>query len=84
MFAHSVIVNTAVGTRRWQYDIDTKRTVSLQELKDAIVNAVRDVPGVLRDPEPEALIVDVSPDSVKVRILWSTHDARQHQMLGIL
>ena len=41
MFAHSVIVNTAVGTRRWQYDIDTKRTVSLQELKDAIVNGGR-------------------------------------------
>jgi hypothetical protein len=40
------------------------------------------VPGVLGDPEPEALIVDVSADSVKIRILWSTHDSHQHEMLG--
>lgn len=82
LFTKSVTVNTAMGTRRWQYDVDVKRTGNLQELKTTIVNVVQGVPGVLRDPEPEALIVDVTPDSVKVRVLWSTNDAHQHQMLG--
>jgi len=82
LFTHSVIVNTPMGTRRWQYDLDVKRTENLQELKTAIVSAVRRVPGVLADPEPEALVVEAAPDLVKIRILWSTHDSHQHQMLG--
>jgi small conductance mechanosensitive channel len=82
LFTHAVIVNTAMGSRRWQYDLAVKRTASLKELKTKIVQAVRKVPGVLPDPAPEALVVDATPDVVKVRILWSTHDSHQHQMLG--
>ncbi len=82
LFTHSVTVNTAMGTRRWQYDIDVKKNGSLKELKNMLVNVVRGVPGVLGDPEPEALVVDLSADSVKIRILWSTHDSHQHEMLG--
>ena len=40
-----------------------------------LVNVVRGVPGVSGDPKPEALIVDVTAESVKIRILWSTHDS---------
>jgi small conductance mechanosensitive channel len=82
LFTHSVIVNTATGSRRWQYDLEVKKTGDLQSLKNTIVEAVRKVPGVLPEPAPEALIVDATPDQVKLRILWSTHDSRQHQMLG--
>ena len=82
LFTHSVIVNTAMGSRRWQYDLDVKRNQNLKQLKETIVNAIRRVPGVLSDPEPQALIVEATPDAVKMRILWSTHDSRQHQMLG--
>ena len=42
---------------------------------------VRKVPGVLPEPAPEALLVDVAPDAAKVRVLWSTQDSQQHQML---
>jgi small conductance mechanosensitive channel len=82
LFTHSVIVNTAMGSRRWQYDLDVKRSQNLQQVKDIIVNAIRRVPGVLSDPPPEAFAVDATPDTLKLRILWSTHDSRQHQMLG--
>jgi len=82
LFTKSVIVNTAMGSRRWQYDFDVRKMGSLQDLKDMLVQTVRAVPGVLADPAPEALIVDTSPDSVKIRVLWSTHDSHQHQMLG--
>jgi len=45
------------------------------------VYGVRKVPSVLPEPAPEALLVDVAPDAAKVRVLWSTQDSRQHQML---
>jgi small conductance mechanosensitive channel len=82
LFTHAVIVNTAMGSRRWQYDLNLKKTSSLRELKTKIASAVRKVPGVLSDPGREAFVVDTALDVVKVRILWSTHDSHQHQMLG--
>jgi small conductance mechanosensitive channel len=82
LFTHAVIVNTAMGSRRWQYDMDVKRNENLEQLKDTIVNAVRRVPGILSEPAPEVLVVEATPDTVKMRTLWSTRDTRQHQMLG--
>ena len=82
LFTHSVVVNTALGSRRWQYDLTLTKTSKIEELKDRIVEDIRRVPGVLRDPSPEALIRDVSSDAAKLRILWSTHEPRQDQMLA--
>lgn len=82
LFTHSVIVNTALGSRRWQYELSLKQIAGLEELKKAVVSAVRKVPGVLPEPAPQALLSEVTPDSVKMRLLWSTRDARQHQMLA--
>jgi small conductance mechanosensitive channel len=83
LFTHSVIVNTALGARRWEYDVGAKDVRNLGELKLSIVRAVQTVPGVLSDPTPEALVVDLGAglDTVKVRVLWWTHDVHQHQML---
>jgi small conductance mechanosensitive channel len=81
LFTHPVIVNTATGSRRWQYDLAVNKQQDLRELKKTIVNAIRKVPGVLSNPEPEALIIEANPDTAKVRMLWSTHDSHQHQML---
>jgi small-conductance mechanosensitive channel len=82
LFTHSVVVNTALGSRRWQYDLNVGKASRIEELKDRIVEGIRSVPGVLPDPSPEALIVDVTSDAAKLRILWSTHEPGQHQMLA--
>ncbi len=82
LFTHSVIVNTALSLRRWQYDMTAANVRRLGELKSLILDAIRKVPGVLPDPAPEALVVDVSPDSAKLRVLWWTHETRQHEMLA--
>lgn len=82
LFTHSVIVNTALSLRRWQYDVTAGNVRRLAELKSSILDAVGKVAGVLPDPGPEALVVDVSPDSAKLRILWWTHETRQHDMLA--
>jgi small conductance mechanosensitive channel len=83
LFTHSMIVNAALGMRRWEYDLTVKAR-DLDEIRSRIVSSVQSVPGVLSDPAPEALVVNAdatAPDTVKVRVLWWTDDPRQHQML---
>jgi small conductance mechanosensitive channel len=85
LFTHSVIVNTAEDRRRWEYDFTVTEVEGVEELKSAVVEAVRKVPGVLQDPAPEVLMMDLtSPDAtaMKFRVLWWSTDPRQHQMLG--
>jgi hypothetical protein len=58
------------------------RRSDLQDLKETICRAIRAVPGILSQPEAEAVVTDVTPDAAKIRILWSTKDSRQYQMLA--
>jgi small conductance mechanosensitive channel len=84
LFTHSVIVNTAGDVRRWEYDFSVKVASDLAALKSAISNAVRKVPGVLSEPSPEVLVLELSDleaNTVKLRLLWWTKAPRQHQML---
>jgi small conductance mechanosensitive channel len=85
LFMHSVIVNTAYDKRRWEYDLELKDARGLPQLKDAIIQAVRSVSGVLPEPPPEVLITGVAEPKTqggKLKILWWTKDPRQHQMLA--
>jgi small-conductance mechanosensitive channel len=85
LFTHSVTVNTALDIRRWEYDLAVKGIGELAELKSVVINAVSEVQGVLSDPGPEALVMDLGdPDlnAVKVRVLWWTKAPRQHEMLA--
>jgi small conductance mechanosensitive channel len=84
LFTHSVTVNTALDVRRWEYDVPVKGSEDLDEIKDLIVDAISDVPGVLPDPAPEALLMDVNGadlSSFKIHVLWSTKTTHQHEML---
>jgi small-conductance mechanosensitive channel len=82
LFTRSVIVNTALNTRRWEYDLTVARSRDLTKIRSLIVNTVRGVPGVLSDPTPETLVTDLNPDAVKLRVLWWTQGTRQHDMLA--
>jgi small-conductance mechanosensitive channel len=84
LFTHSVIVNTALDMRRWEYPLNVKGIQGINEMKSRVVKAVRSVPGVLSDPGPEALVMDVDAvaDTAKLRVLWWTRDSHQHQMLA--
>jgi small conductance mechanosensitive channel len=84
LFTHSVIVNTALDNRRWDYFLSLKGVRDLSQLKSSIIAAVGKAPGVLADPAPEALVMDLGDsdaNSVKMHILWSTKASRQHEML---
>ena len=83
LFTRSVIVNTAFGVRRWEYDLTLPQDGDLEGTKTGIKKADAAVPGVLSDPAPEALLTELpAPETVKIRVLWATHDPSQHQMLG--
>jgi small conductance mechanosensitive channel len=85
LFTHSVIVNTALDIRRWDYALSVKGIRDVPALKSVIVSTVIKVPGVLADPAPEALVMDLGDsdaNAVKIRVLWSTKTSRQHEMLA--
>ena len=85
LFTHSVTVNTALDIRRWEYDLAVHDIRELAQLKSLIINSVSKVQGVLSDPPPEVLVMDLGdPDlnAVKVRVLWWTKAPRQHEMLA--
>jgi small-conductance mechanosensitive channel len=85
LFTHSVIVNTALDRRRWEYDLTVSNASDLDGLKAAMIETVRKVPGVLSDPAPEVFVMDLTAadsTSVKLRVLWWSSDPHQHQMLS--
>ena len=85
LFTHSVTINTALDTRRWEYEVSLKGVQNLNDIKSCMVTTVSQVPGVLRDPKPEALVTDLTDldaNAVKVRVLWWTKAPRHHQMLS--
>jgi small conductance mechanosensitive channel len=85
LFTHSFTVNTALDIRRWEYDLVVKGIWELAETKSLVINAVGNVQGVLTDPPPEVLVMDLGdPDAnaLKVRVLWWTKAPRQHEMLA--
>jgi small conductance mechanosensitive channel len=85
LFTHSVIVNTALDRRRWEYDLIVSGVTDLTALKSEIAVATQKVAGVLSNPGPEVFVMDLNapdPSTVRLRILWWSNDPHQHQMLG--
>jgi small conductance mechanosensitive channel len=84
LFTHSVTINTAFDSRRWESEMSVKDTQKdLVALKSRIVDTMRKAEGVLSDPAPEVLVVDLGDlgsDTVKIRITWWTRP-RHHQMI---
>jgi len=85
LFIHSVTVNTAFEIRRWEYELSTKAPHSLAELKSFLVDTLAKVDGVLPEPAPEALVIDLGDADagiVKLRLTWWTKNPRQHEMVA--
>ena len=85
LFTHSVTVNTAFENRRWEYEFPVSAADDLAQLKSLLVETVRKVEGVLSDPQPEALIVDLGDavgGVIKMRLTWWTKSPRQHEMIA--
>ena len=55
LFTRSVVVNTATGSRRWQYDLEVKMTQDLREFKKRIVSVVQRFPMSCQTLRPRRL-----------------------------
>lgn len=70
LFTQSVTVNTAFDKRRLQYDIGIGYGDDIACAQAVILEALSGVHGVLQDPAPEALVVDLAGSSVNIRARW--------------
>jgi small conductance mechanosensitive channel len=84
LFTHSVTINTAFDSRRWEYEVAVPGAPrDLAALKSRIVDEIRKAEGVLKEPAPEALVSDLgdsASSTLKIRVTWWTLP-RHHQMM---
>ncbi len=81
LFTNSVTVNTANDKRRLQYDVGIGYGDSIAEAKKILLRVMNDIPDVLKDPAPDALVVDLAGSSVNIRIRYWVAPPRQADVL---
>jgi len=66
IFTNAITVNTAYDKRRLQYDVGIGYGDDIARARQLILEAVREVEGVLTDPAPDALVMDLAESSVNI------------------
>jgi small conductance mechanosensitive channel len=82
LFTESVIVNTAFAIRRSEYDVHIGYGDDIAQAKQLIVEAIKRADGVLQEPPPETLVMDLAPSSVQIRARWWTKSRRVEVLTG--
>ncbi|MFD1470539.1 mechanosensitive ion channel family protein [Hymenobacter caeli] len=82
LFINAVTVNTAYDMRRLQYDVGIGYGDDIGKARQLIIEAMRGVDGVLTDPAPEALVVDLAGSSVNVRARWWINPPRRADVMA--
>ncbi len=82
LFTESVIVNTAFAIRRSEYDVRIGYSDDIAQAKQLIVEAIDSADGVLKEPQPETLVMDLAPNSVHIRARWWTKSRRVEVLTG--
>lgn len=77
IYTDSVVVNTAFANRRSQYDIGIGYGDDVQQAVEIILNTVREIDGVLEDPAPDVLVVELAGSTVNLRARWWTNSQRK-------
>lgn len=76
IYTNSVTVNTAYEKRRSQYDVGIGYGDDIEKAMQIMVDVMKRTEGVVQDPEPEVLVVDLAGSSVNLRARWWTHPAQ--------
>jgi len=82
LFTNSVTVNTAYEKRRLEYDISIGYGDDIAHAKRVLLNTVREIPEVLDDPKPDALVVKLADSSVNIRLRWWVKPPRRFESLN--
>lgn len=83
LFTESVTVNTAFDKRRAQYDVGIGVGDDIAAAKQVILQAVRGCEGVLPEPPPEVLVIELADFSVKLRVWWWTDPPTRNNELHV-
>jgi len=83
LFTNSVTVNTAYDKRRLQYDIGIGYGDDIEQARALILAAVKRVDGVLREPAPDVIVVELAPSSVNMRARWWVEPPRRADALDL-
>ncbi|HEY9735354.1 MAG TPA: mechanosensitive ion channel family protein [Trichocoleus sp.] len=83
LFTNSVLVNTAFEHRRLEYDVGIGYGDNLDEAKQLILEAIDETEGVLKDPAPDVLVVDLAESTVNVRARWWVQPPRRADVLAM-
>ena len=70
LFTDTVVVNTAFEHRRLEYDIGIGYGDDVDRARGVILETVRGTEGVLADPAPDVLLMDLASSSVNLRVRW--------------
>jgi small-conductance mechanosensitive channel len=70
LFTNIVTVNTAYDKRRLEYDIGVSYGEDLRLAKDLILEAILEVDGVLTDPGPDVILLELGDFSLVLRARW--------------
>ncbi len=70
LFTNAVTVNTAYDRRRLQYDIGIGYGDDIAQAKKIILEVLGSREDVLKDPNPEALVVDLADSTINIRARW--------------
>lgn len=82
LFTNSVTVNTAFENRRLEYDIGIGYGDDIDQAKQLILQAIDSVDSVLKDPIPEALVMDLAESTVNIRARWWIKPPRRADALN--
>ncbi len=77
LFTNAVTVNTAYDNRRLQYDIGIGYGDDIAKAKEIILDTLGEMDDVLKDPAPQALVVDLADSTINIRARWWIAPPRQ-------
>ena len=82
LFINAVTVNTAYDKRRLEYDIGIGYGDNIGKARQLMLEAMQGVAGVLADPAPEALVVELAGSSVNIRVRWWVDQPRRADVMA--
>ncbi|MBJ6126989.1 mechanosensitive ion channel family protein [Microvirga splendida] len=76
VYTESVTVNTAFERRRSEYDVGVGYGDDVRKACEVIRNALKDLPGVVQNPAPEAIPWELAGSSINIKVRWWTQPHR--------
>lgn len=78
MFTNAVTINTASEKRHSEKMVGISYDSDIDETVGMILDAVRQIDGVLSDPEPDVMVEELADSSVNLKVRWWTEAWRSN------